>query len=247
MSPQAAKEPKKKAKPRRWPPRRIVGFGVTWVTACCVSFVFGMLVGRQTAPIPFDIHELEKHLLSLKGDVVEEKKKSLDAYFDATNDRTHLVFHDELKDTGAAKPVPAARQRNAPKTPDGKSADSGPIKTIRRPPGLKPKGPSKTRSIAKAKPKARPGAATQAKAKTPPAASGKITIQVAALSSVEEADRMVARLKSQGFDAYQTLTRLKDKGIRIRIRVGAFSDRSAAAGSLKALREKGYKPIVVQR
>ncbi len=207
--------------------------------ACSASFTFGLLIGRQSAPVPFDIHQLEKHLLSLKGDVVREKEKSLDRYFNETSDRTHLGFHDSLKNKEPDEPVvmedlvPPAPQRDAPS--DG-------IRVIRRSPSLKAKTGKRANdprpSSTTAKPSAAPG---------PRKSPGGVTIQVAALSSAEDADRMVAALKSQGFKAYQTLTRSQGKGIRIRIRIGAFTDRKEAAGPIQALREKGYQPILVPR
>ncbi len=232
---------KKKPPGRKAPSIRTIGWGVLWVAACGFSFTVGLLAGRQTAPIPFNVHQLEKSLLSLKGEVLEEKKKSLDAYFDATKDQTHLGFYDSLKGTERAAPDPAYQKSNRTASA-GATSVSEKIKTIRRLASLKPK-PKTSFRIEQPKPK-------QAIADTgKPAASekGGLTIQVASLKNPEDADKMVARLKSQGFNAYKTLARLKDQGIRIRIRVGSFADRKAASNSLKALQEKGYQPIIVQR
>lgn len=231
---------KKTPSGRKAPSIRMIGWGVLWVAACGFSFTVGLLAGRQTAPIPFDVHELEKSLLSLKGEVVEEKKKSLDAYFDATNDRTHLGFYDSLKGTERAAPDPAYRKSNNA-APGGAPTGSEEIKMIRRATALKPK-PKTPVKIETPRPKPR-----MADTANPAGEKEGLTIQVASLKSPEDADKMVARLKSQGFDAYKTLTRIKDQGIHIRVRVGAFTDRTAASDSLKALQKKGYQPIIVQR
>jgi cell division septation protein DedD len=204
-----------------------------------MSFTFGLFVGRQSAPVPFDVHQLEKHLLSLKSDVVREKEASLDRYFDETSDRTHLGFHDSLKNK--EPDVPVDFDDPAPATPTPDAARDG-IRVIRRSPSLKAKSGKTVTPVPLVSATAAPSA--------PPAprrSPGGVTIQVAALSSAEDADRMVAALKSQGFDAYQTLTRSQDKGIRIRIRIGAFTDRKEAVGPIQALREKGYQPILVPR
>lgn len=207
-----------------------------WVAACGISFVFGLFVGRQTAPIPFDLHQLERHLLTLRDEVVDQRQKALDTYFDATSDQTHLTFPDSLKGTagGGGGEAPMAEADEAPE-----AAQAGPVRVLRKMPGLKPKSARKS-TVVRARPK--PPAPPAAKV-----SGGTVTIQVAALSRVEDADRMVAQLKAEGFEAYKTVARIKDQGVRIRVRVGAFADEAAASGSVKALKAKGYRPMVVGR
>ncbi|MFZ7125760.1 MAG: SPOR domain-containing protein [Desulfobacterales bacterium] len=238
MTPKAQETRKKPEAGKRLPAVRLLRWGGVWGLACGFSFFVGLLAGRQTAPIPFDIHELENNLKSLKAEVVAQKEKALESYAETVADRTDMVFFESLKGKEGAA---AERISSASSSPSG---DSSPVRLIKRSRGLKPK-PSRMAGIQKPA-SSQPGPeAPKPRAATAPAVKGAFTIQVASLSTAEVADRMVAGLKNQGFDAYKELTRLPDQGIVIRVRVGAYPDREAASNTVAALEKEGFKPIVV--
>lgn len=70
------------------------------------------------------------------------------------------------------------------------------------------------------------------------------TIQVAASSSAEQAEKMVGALRAKGIDAYYYHVELNGRTY-FRIRVGRFATREQAQAALDALKNKGMKNIFV--
>lgn len=60
-------------------------------------------------------------------------------------------------------------------------------------------------------------------AKIPAAAKAKYTLQIAALNSSDEANELVNKLKSKGYDAYAVTGIAAAKGALHRVRIGSFS------------------------
>jgi len=76
------------------------------------TFVLGILVGRETAPVKFSISEIEKKLADLKSEVIGEEKKKFD-----------VLFHEELKNGGRNNPkVRAPSSGKFPKSRDESSS-----------------------------------------------------------------------------------------------------------------------------
>jgi len=75
------------------------------------TFVLGILVGRETAPVKFSISEIEKKLADLKSEVIGEEKKKFD-----------VLFHEELKNGGRNNPKVRAPSGKFPKSRDESSS-----------------------------------------------------------------------------------------------------------------------------
>lgn len=87
----------------------------------------------------------------------------------------------------------------------------------------------------------------QVRPEAPPLpAEGAWTLQVAAVRDGAAADRMVAKLISDGLPAFRTRVAITGRGEWFRVRVGRFSDRAAAASTQKKLERLGHRSFLIQ-
>jgi len=228
--------------------RAIAGWlGVIFIL-CAWMFVIGILVGRGTAPVKFKVDGLQSKLEiprqklnqnqegQARGETgIAEDKTKFDFYEALPEDRqdtnidekkSAAVVSKKVEPSPIKKPSPTKAERATPESKSKKQADP---KT-----GFKKKKPAKQPVAAKSD--AQP--------------TGKVfTIQVAAFKSKNEKDanRLLAKLKSNGYAAYRTIIKVKDKGIWIRVRVGKYKSRAEAKTTLKELKKSGMKPIIVEK
>ena len=171
-----------------------------------------------------------------ESDIVKDKTK-LDFYEALPEDREDTKI-DEKKSTRViskkVEPLPdkkppetSAKKATQKSTPQEETAvKSGPVKKQAAPPP--PKQPVASKS------EVRP--------------SGKVyTIQVAAVKAAKDADRLVAQLKQKGYAAYRTISKVQDKGIWFRVRVGKYNSRTDASDTMQKLKKAGMKPIIVEQ
>lgn len=218
---------------------------------CGWVFFLGVLVGRGSAPVEFDLQALESKLLALREQILQAQEAQLQAYSEGSGPPSDLEFYEALKGAQEAPRIRPdtvaeiaraadAREEGAEDGPTGPGTESGA--------GLK-----RPRSDLKPKPSARAAAGPPAQppaAAAPPraaAADGPLVIQVASLQEADRADQMVQRLRSQGFNAYKLAVTIPGKGVWYRIRVGSYGQKSEAAATLKSLEAQGLHPILVPR
>jgi cell division septation protein DedD len=245
------------AKPRPTTPKRkpvwqlsrrgIIGGIALFLGACAWTFFLGVLVGRGTAPVRFDMEKLGQDLQALREQVQDHEARQLESYSNAIESKSDLDFYEELKAAGEnltidpdlTRSPPQPTSVTAPVAPE--NADSAPtpedVPVIRRLPGLQPK----TGNVAR-KPAPEKNAAAAA-----PLPKGAFTLQVASLRDAEMADEMVSRLRREGYRAVQTGVTIPGKGRWYRVQVGRFRDRQAASATIRALEAKGLQPILVSR
>lgn len=99
---------------------------------------------------------------------------------------------------------------------------------------------------APAKPQAKPAAAAPAKQQAAPAkeaapakakaAGGKYFVQVGSFASPENAEKLVKRLKAQGFGGSRQVRAETGGKVLYRVQAGSFPDKAAAESALKALK-----------
>jgi cell division septation protein DedD len=75
--------------------------------------------------------------------------------------------------------------------------------------------------------------------------AGSWSIQVAAMKDTAEADRIVARLKQQGYPASRLTGEIVGKGLWHRIRIGPYPRREEADGVVARLTKEGLSPIAI--
>ncbi|CAB5128124.1 hypothetical protein D3OALGA1CA_3046 [Olavius algarvensis associated proteobacterium Delta 3] len=208
---------------------------VLFVVAAWMFFL-GVLVGRGTSPLRFDLKTLEKELASLKELVSKQERAKFKINSPTSETSKELKFYDALK---------------APET------DEAPTPKQKQTPTPKPQ-PTRDRSSEKtdiasspATPKPAPTQPTAVKNKTQKAPADeslprRLTIQVAAVKEARIAAKLVDQLRVNGYTAYQEKVTLKDKGTWYRIRIGSFVDAAEAQATLQKLRKEKHRPILVR-
>jgi cell division septation protein DedD len=228
--------------------RAIAGWLGVIFLLCAWMFVVGILVGRGTAPVKFKIDGLESKL-EIPGQKDGREPEGQDqGELGLAEDKTRFDFYEALpedrQDTtiDEKKPAPNISKKVEPSPPQNP------------PPTYGEKTPPENKLKKQADPKA--GFKKKQPAKQPVAAksevepSGKIyTVQVAAVKVAKDADRLVAQLKKKGYPAFRTISKVKDKGIWFRVRVGKYKSRAEASSTLKKLNKSDprLKPIVVEK
>ncbi len=224
--------------------RKLFGWGVAIFFLCAWMFVLGVLVGRDTAPVKFDIKKLQQKISDTRGQTQTAQLGKTSREEVEVKDKTKLGFYERLPEDQQDIKVPdikrqPADQQKSSVASDGKTPDAS-TKTA----ALKTdkyKAPSPKATAAEKKKKA-PAAMTHKKP------SGAVyTVQAAALKKMEDADRLVAKLKKKGFPAYRAIGKVPEKGIWFRVRVGKYQSRSEAKNRQQKLRKLGLKPIIVKQ
>lgn len=222
----------------------LVRWGVIFLVAAWM-FLLGVLVGRGTAPIHFEINHLDEELAALREEDAAEAERQLRIDTESLGQQPDLEFHEALKktedsggiaSTEAPPPdeveTPAKRIEN--KTP---LVTKGPLplKTERKPPAQQKETPEKKE----------PEPARPEPASVSPGGEGKFTVQVASFRKADDADRLVAELKRKQYPAYRIAGIIPDKGIWHRVRVGGFDSSAAARAMAQKLKKDRITAFVV--
>jgi len=195
-------------------------------------FVLGVLVGRGTAPVKFDIEKLSKELAQLKKADMQKQMARVKIGSDAFQSKTDLEFYEELKKT-----------KKNPKTRTSADKSSGNATSGKKPHPVQRKAPEKKISKFKSTRQTLPAT----KDKTAATTEKNLTIQAASLKDRQEAQELVDKLKRKGYPAYKTIGMVPEKGVWFRVRVGHYGSREEAVGTLKRLQKDGYDPFLVAR
>jgi len=199
----------------------IVFFVSAWM------FVLGVLVGRGTAPVHFDIESLQKELVALKEAVQKKEQEWYKDRFDNASDKPDLEFHEALKKNRVDLQLAPEAGRSA--KPAQKTYKI-PVSEIKKSPAHIPEPAEERKSAAVA---------------NQPAVS--FTIQVAALREAKFADLKVAELSRRGYPAYRIAGTVPGQGVWHRVRIGSFKDKIEATRMLEKLKTENIKGIIVQK
>jgi cell division protein FtsN len=229
--------------------KAIAGWLAVLFIVCAWMFAVGVLVGRGTSPVKFDISELQRKLEIARGYIKEKEQGRPLEEPESIKDKTDLDFYEALRDG----------------RDDAKITDMAPApveKKVESPPDDRPPKPKKEslkkKTISPKKDQVEIYSATGAPAK--PAEPSKIdskgdakpgdkpyTIQVAAFKAAGDADKLVAELKQKGFSAYRAIGKVPGQGIWYRVRVGDYSTRAEAGDTFSKLQKAGIRPMVVEK
>ena len=187
-------------------------------------FGLGVLVGRDTVPVKFDIEKLHNELVALKEAVIRKEQKRFKIDSDGIRNKTDFDFYEALKET---------------KKDNGNAEISGRQET---------KHLSKNTALKAGKNlvsnKTKPGEVRQKDKKE---TNKTLTIQVASLKNSKDADDIVAKLIKKGYLAYRISSNIPEKGVWHRVRVGYFKDKAEAGSTLSKLKKEKFKAILVNR
>ena len=216
-----------------WGRYLVVFFVAAWM------FVLGVLVGRGTAPVHFDIRALQKELAVLRSTAVQKEREAVEKAMRGEDERAPLEFYEALKtdepDTGAHIPTPQAV------VPEQPAPEANASPTVVSP-------PHKSRKTLMAKGRVvatKPASAPRPVSRQPSATDGPLTIQVASMKDGAAAERAVAKLKREGYSAYLSRIVIAGQGLWFRVRVGHYNTREQAAADMARLTRSQKKPILV--
>ena len=216
-------------------PRSTAGWLFLLIFTSAWMFFLGVLTGRGTAPIKFDINKLQKELAALKATDLKEQIGRVKINSDATKMKSGLGFYEELKDTkdhtgsGESSNVNLTNRIEKPRS---KATVS---KTKQKSDRLKSQDTKATRKD------------TIADFSTIQKSGKRLTIQAASFRAPDDAEQMVLKLKKKGYPAYKIIGLVPGKGIWYRVRIGYYGSKAEAADTLKRLEQDGYTPYLVNR
>ncbi len=229
--------------------RAIAGWlGVIFIL-CAWMFVIGLLVGRGTAPVKFDIDGLQSKLVFSRQDLKKRQKGRARGDSEIVKDKTKLDFYEALPedredtkiDEKKSSRVISKKVELLPKKKPAKTTETRATKNTPKKETAQKAGTVKKES-AKRPPKQPIASKSEAKP------SGKVyTVQVAAVKAAKDADRLVTQLKKKGYPAYRTISKVQGKGIWFRVRVGNYKSRAEARRTMEKLKKSGKKPIIVEK
>ncbi len=212
-------------------------------------FVLGIIVGRGMAPVNLEVGKLEKELADLKAKMLDQEKAEVEAQLSGKKSHLPVLGYPEAlissKKQEPFKSLPQHPPEKARKVPEPEKApEKAPTKmpATEPKPAPKPKPAPAIKPVAAAKPKEAPH--PKPAVRTAPQ-KGHFTIQVAAVQETQSAEKLVARLRKQGYQAYQLRSDVAGKGVWYRVRVGAFEDRSTADRMLAKLKADNFGGMVV--
>ncbi|MFO7707775.1 MAG: SPOR domain-containing protein, partial [Desulfobacterales bacterium] len=206
---------------------------VGWVAAVFAisgwMFGMGVMVGRDSAPIRFDLDQLKKTLGSLQRSEQTAKRGTPAADPAQMKDKTKLDFYEVLPKNREDTDMPKL-PKPAPATPAAAKPE--------------PQAPKSQESPAAAKAEKPPMLAAAAPAPSAAAPGQAFTVQISAVKSEEEARRQVERLRQSGYAAHVEATAIPDKGTWYRVRMGEFPTRESARGTVDRLKKDGFGSMV---
>lgn len=188
-------------------------------------FILGVMVGRGTAPMRFDMDKLQKDLADLKAEVLKKEERIIRNQSDELLEKKEFEFHKEL--TASDDILQAQAKARAP------------VENKKRP-TIKAKDRKKDKKVV-AKPQ------QPEKKKEAIASSGEYALQLASLKDVRNANAMVKMLKNKGYPAYHVSADLLDKGIWYRVRIGPLKTKDQAFTMLKNVKKEYRTAIVIKK
>jgi cell division septation protein DedD len=223
-----------------------------WVVAVffIAAWMFGMgvMVGRETAPVRFDLDQLKKTLESLQRASREPQKNAPPVEPTEMKDKTKLDFYEVLPknredaDVNLLKPTPPGPASAKPEPPAAKTQETPAQARTDKPPTVpaSPPAPKTEKPALVPVPPPPPAPAAVAPGQA-------FTVQVSAVKSEEEARRMVDRLRQRGYAAHIEATAMPDKSTWYRVRMGEFPTKESARGTVERLQKDGFSSMVLPK
>jgi cell division septation protein DedD len=220
--------------------RAIVGWGSVIFLVCAWMFVIGVLVGRGTAPVEFDVDKIQNAFKVAKQGFEKQKPGQTEREAGIVKDKTKLDFYEALEenreDIKIKKPRPSRETGKERESVDGGKTPSAAGESLKQKIKVSKTVPVKSKPKPQTAPKSRGEPTFRV-----------YTIQAASVRVAGDADKLVAKLKDQGFPAYRAIGKIPGKGIWYRVRIGEYNSRAEAGRMLEKLKKKGIKPIIVEK
>ena len=211
--------------------KAIAGWVVVIFIISAWMFGMGVMVGRGTAPVQFDLDQLKRNLESMNKSSQTSKKDVAPIESSEMKEKTKLDFYEALPKNREDTDMPAI-------------AKPPPPVAAKEPVPQKPPEPQTTQKVEKPAAASGPAPAPTAA----PEAPGKgYTVQVSALRTEEEARALLEKLRQKGYAGYIEPIAIPDKGTWYRVRMGEFPSKEFAGSTLDRLKRDGFAPVVVPK
>jgi cell division septation protein DedD len=227
--------PDKPANPSIW---------LLFFVACGCMFVLGVLVGRNTMPVRFDMEDLNKKLAGLQRSVLVENPGTPVA--EQAVEQAPFDFYEKLKDDqdlvyAVEEEMPLRHIK--PKFPKDIPVTAAVTRTDPNR-EIRSSWSNDTPETA-AEPQPIPRQFDTDRTGSPDRGRGGFVIQVASLRDVENARAVSDKFKARGYPAYTQLSIVEGKGTWSRVRIGPYLDREQAMKDLDRLQNAGVDAILL--
>lgn len=195
-------------------------------------FVLGVLVGRGTAPVNFDIQALQKELLALKESMVKQEKRAMETDSAKTGAKSSFEFYEALKKKEKDEKIQIIEKETLPKTPpktSSKALPASPLTSQKRVSKLE---------VTQTEKKTLPG--------VKPSPSGPLAVQVASTKDAASAEELVKKLTKLGYAGFSTMAEIPNRGTWYRVKVGPYRTKAEAEQMRRVLTKDNFKGIVVR-
>ncbi len=210
-----------------------------WIGLICFSsiwmFGLGILVGRGTAPVQFDIEKIQNKLAALEEALIKKEREQFEDLSKAVNKKEHLEFYEDLKKSETVHAVTAVKKEPAAEKPDAGKPVAVKESTIQ---------PEKEQP-AEMMQKPADGGEESKITDQPAGGDFRWTIQVSSLKDRAAAEKMVEKLKQKGYSAYSMASSISGKGRWYRVRVGPFRHKEEAEKMLSRLKSEKYDALLI--
>ena len=187
-------------------------------------FVLGVLVGRGTAPVNFDIQALQNELKQLKVSMIKQERRAMESDSAKAGAQAAFEFYEALKKKEQTEQFKLPEKKETSKAPPPSPLVSQ--KRISKSNGdVKPK-----RDLPKIKPQT----------------AGSTAVQVASTKDEASAIELVKKLKQLGYSGFRIQAAIPNKGTWYRVRVGPYGTKAQAEQMRTELLKDGFKGIVVK-
>ncbi len=208
-------------------------------TSACM-FVVGVLVGRNTAPVNFDMKNLDNKLSELEVSVLagnEDRQKEQEKI----PDEISFEFYDKLKEKNEIDEHAAGRPRVL--APKHERPDPSEIR-LEKTAGKKPDRSGQPEEKAAEKPD-QPEPQLQMQARPSAEPEKKYAIQVASMRDPENAEKVREKFSDKGYPAFTRTAAVEGKGKWSRVRLGPYNSRKQAEDDLTRLQKAGVDAMIV--
>ena len=189
-------------------------------------FVLGVLVGRGTAPVHFDIEVLQNELIALKESIIKQEQERTRAETPSLEEKKELDFYEALKGSNKDEVLILNKHKERTASTGYKQQGSQAEHDAKKP-------------LTSMKKKTRSGPATATK--------GDFYVQVASTKNANAADELVKKLQGKGYPAYRVKVEITGKGTWYRVCAGGFTSQAEAANTRDKLTALGYKGMVKKK
>ena len=202
-------------------------------------FVLGVLVGRGTAPVNFDIQALQKELLALKESMLKQEKRAMEIDSANTGAKSSLEFYEALKKKEKDEQIQIIEKKAPPKAPP-KAPTKAPPKT---PP---PSQLTSQKRVSKSKDDPEEKKTLPDTPDVKPSPSGTLAVQVASTKDAASAEALVEKLTQLGYASFSKMAEIPNKGTWYRVRVGPYRTKTEAEQVRRGLIKDQFEGLIVK-